>query len=841
MAEPAPMDDMGGDMAGGDMAGGDMAAGDMAAGDEASDKPFDDEPFDAGVEADEETDPKKFIEQLTGKLGQSLRKYTEEQGQPDFELEKFAINSLLSATHTSEMDAEDQKDIITKVRTAGEGDDKPSPEADMPSDEEAPAEEPMGDEAPIEEPAGEEGLEEYSIYENMDNLFVNPKKNNMFQEGSNDILDEACWKGYKKDGMKTMFGKKYPNCVKVNESESTDEYEVYDVIEEGKKKKKKTKKDACYHKVKSRYDVWPSAYGSGALVQCRKVGADKWGESTDESVKVNEAFDKEKIKQNCTKIAKRKHANAFPSVKAVQDIKNCVDNEIKKLSQTNESVEEAKKTDFSLEKKSGLHGWFSRRGGEGSEGWIDCNTCRDGECKPCGRKEGEKRSKYPSCRPKPSACKSKGKGDSWGKKAANESEYNVYENLDNMDESNNYMFWQNLKSINDNAAEILGMDMHQVDNLLSDGHNWAVEHVITSKDDVEEVYHFLEYNMESKPEMMAENADSNNYMFFASLKTILHASSEIMEMDEDMVDSILSDGHGWAIDHIATAADDMEEVYHFLANTLNAYDGDTNAGYEDEFGNVEAISLNEAKYKGRTVKLGKPMKGDVKKFKVFVKNKGGNVVKVNFGDPNMEIKRDNPKRRKSFRARHKCAQAKDRTTPKYWSCRMWSKKPVSKMIEEGLFNSEKSSIFDKMYLKGKLHETFNQDDTMNQPMTEPAPVITPTKPTEKPVITPSRKDKPFLPIPEVAPDPKAIKEGKFDYETYHETLSSALDAIRNYSMNRGYDEFEFGMGDVQHVGYGNTERFTKELTKNGKPQRKALHVQIYRMDSGNYELNMYIN
>ena len=78
----------------------------------ADDKPFDDEPFDAGVEADEETDPKKYIEQLTGKLGQTLRKYTEEQGQPDFELEKFAINSLLSATHTSEMDEEDKKDII---------------------------------------------------------------------------------------------------------------------------------------------------------------------------------------------------------------------------------------------------------------------------------------------------------------------------------------------------------------------------------------------------------------------------------------------------------------------------------------------------------------------------------------------------------------------------------------------------------------------------------------------------------------------------------------------------------------------------------------------------------
>jgi hypothetical protein len=88
----------------------------------ASDKPFDDEPFDAGVEADEESDPKKFIEQLTGKLGQSLRKYTEEQGEPDFELEKFAVNSLLSATHTGEMDPKDQKSIIKKVKTSGKGD-----------------------------------------------------------------------------------------------------------------------------------------------------------------------------------------------------------------------------------------------------------------------------------------------------------------------------------------------------------------------------------------------------------------------------------------------------------------------------------------------------------------------------------------------------------------------------------------------------------------------------------------------------------------------------------------------------------------------------------------------
>jgi hypothetical protein len=71
--------------------------------------------------------------------------------------------------------------------------------------------------------------------------------------------------------------------------------------------------------------------------------------------------------------------------------------------------------------------------------------------------------------------------------------------------------------------------------------------------------------------------------------------------------------------------------------------------------------------------LGKVMRaGDgKKKFKVFVKNANGNVVKVGFGDPNMEIKRDDPERRKNFRARHNCDTATDRTTPRYWSCRQW--------------------------------------------------------------------------------------------------------------------------------------------------------------------------
>ena len=83
-------------------------------------------------------------------------------------------------------------------------------------------------------------------------------------------------------------------------------------------------------------------------------------------------------------------------------------------------------------------------------------------------------------------------------------------------------------------------------------------------------------------------------------------------------------------------------------------------------------AIEEAEYRGRKVKLNKPMRGDVKKFKVYVKDpKTGNIKKVNFGDPNMRIKKSNPKRRKSFRARHNCDNPGPKTKARYWSCKKW--------------------------------------------------------------------------------------------------------------------------------------------------------------------------
>jgi hypothetical protein len=88
--------------------------------------------------------------------------------------------------------------------------------------------------------------------------------------------------------------------------------------------------------------------------------------------------------------------------------------------------------------------------------------------------------------------------------------------------------------------------------------------------------------------------------------------------------------------------------------------------------------LTEAEYRGRKVQLGKIMQGDIKKFKVFVKNNKGKVVKVNFGfggksakGKRMVIKKNNPERRKSFRARMRCENPGPRWKPRYWACRTW--------------------------------------------------------------------------------------------------------------------------------------------------------------------------
>lgn len=120
---------------------------------------------------------------------------------------------------------------------------------------------------------------------------------------------------------------------------------------------------------------------------------------------------------------------------------------------------------------------------------------------------------------------------------------------------------------------------------------------------------------------------------------------------------------------------------------------ETNIYYEANFNvyivfkknQIEIINkeLTEAEYQGKTVTLNKPRPSDnpKKKYMVYTKNEKGNVVKIYFGDPNLEIKRDNPKRRKAFRSRHSCDDDKpNKWEPRYWACKFWDKENVSDLI-----------------------------------------------------------------------------------------------------------------------------------------------------------------
>ena len=130
----------------------------------------------------------------------------------------------------------------------------------------------------------------------------------------------------------------------------------------------------------------------------------------------------------------------------------------------------------------------------------------------------------------------------------------------------------------------------------------------------------------------------------------------------------------------------MISLYNLLVESQEYCEEYTVENYQDvveftEFMKEYKSDINEAEYQGRTVKLGKPMQGDTKKFKVYVKNPKGNVVKVNFGhggssakksgEKTMSIRKNNPDARKAFRARHNCDSPGPKHKARYWSCRKW--------------------------------------------------------------------------------------------------------------------------------------------------------------------------
>jgi hypothetical protein len=136
----------------------------------------------------------------------------------------------------------------------------------------------------------------------------------------------------------------------------------------------------------------------------------------------------------------------------------------------------------------------------------------------------------------------------------------------------------------------------------------------------------------------------------------MRVREDFLEEYKDEIKNILTSKATW---------DDEWGVYTFIVDCDEVYDEDNN--------------VIASEYQGKKVTLNKPFRtpSGPKKFSVYVKNDKGNIVKVNFGDPNMEIKRDDPERRKSYRARHNCDNPGPKWKANYWSCKMWSNKKVS--------------------------------------------------------------------------------------------------------------------------------------------------------------------
>jgi len=181
--------------------------------------------------------------------------------------------------------------------------------------------------------------------------------------------------------------------------------------------------DRCKRIADRRYDK-PSAYKSGAIVRCRKgkiwkgIKEDQINELGENDIHYKNILSYFDTSDNITKSIILNLLNSKNRDILIQNLRDLGYKDALEIEQ--ELGIKGRAYNIDEAKKETLRTWFKRKGAPGKTGgWVDCNTCRevDGKtkCKPCGRKKGEKRAKYPSCRPTPSACKQPGKGKKWGK------------------------------------------------------------------------------------------------------------------------------------------------------------------------------------------------------------------------------------------------------------------------------------------------------------------------------------------------------------------------------------------------------------------------------------------
>jgi hypothetical protein len=279
--------------------------------------------------------------------------------------------------------------------------------------------------------------------------------------------------------------------------------------------------------------------------------------------------------------------------------------------------------------KEDLRRWFKEK-------WVDVSKKVDGKHPPCGRKDADSKS-YPKCRPSKKVSKETPKVassyDKKEKKAMTAQKRRAEKKEPKVGKGNKptmTKFDEGMKQ--PKVIKITESDLKNLTNLVLEELNSEI-----TFDDLQ---------------------------VLKKINNLVQKQEVIDWFNENDVDY-----------HTMT---DLEMYVMYIEKNMEDSDDSEDLGSVEDTDFVPDDLLNEAEYQGRKVQLGKIMQGDVKKFKVYVKNDKGKVVKVNFGfggksakGKRMSIKKNNPERRRSFRARHNCDNPGPRWKPRYWACRTW--------------------------------------------------------------------------------------------------------------------------------------------------------------------------
>ena len=504
------------------------------------------------------------------------------------------------------------------------------------------------------------------------------------------------------------------------------------------------KKDACYHKVKARYDVWPSAYASGALVKCRKVGAKNWGnkskkEGVDEKVLGGKDMTSGIDKNTKITFSKRLPTGyAYLAGKTFKVFKKGI-NTFNVVPDGSNSEKDAKTLDaptiLKLVKNKYISKIVNSKGKAIHEQSVNEGDIESRELKLYIDNDSQLyNSRFMPIMKNLSKKMKKGKFDKklaikgfmylvddGAKKYVKDHGGNAKEMFSKKDriavasdladefedayKNKEYSF---MESINEGRV----LHFTQIKDKTLEKHLKVIAKKVGAT--VSKISGGFKVDADNDGRKLAQVVD---YIFDKSLMKGLMSGggmSRVQLVNEEsgnVIDEGLGDMVGKSIGKYnkkrkknmdalkkLKKKESVEEargtcwvgyqqvgmkkkgdrmVPNCVKEIIEIFYEENGEGHGYTLEHIKDLSLNEAEYQGRKVKLGKIMQGDTKKFKVYVKNPKGNVVKVNFGQGGkakggtMRIRKSNPKARANFRARHNCDNPGPRHKARYWSCRKW--------------------------------------------------------------------------------------------------------------------------------------------------------------------------